>query len=67
MVEIDGDEDFDYDGDIDDETDEMAIHNRRAEKDTTPSREYILRSRTFEENRKAHQSIQDMPDSSIHA
>ncbi|CAG9533667.1 unnamed protein product [Cercopithifilaria johnstoni] len=61
--EIDGDENFDYDGDIDDDADEMAIHNRRAEKDTTPSREYISRSKTFEENRKAHQSIQDVPDS----
>ncbi|KAL3990554.1 Aspartyl/Asparaginyl beta-hydroxylase family protein [Acanthocheilonema viteae] len=61
--EIDGDENLDYDGDIDDDADEMAIHNRRAEKDTTPSREYISRSRTFEENRKAHQSIQNMPDS----
>ncbi|VBB26659.1 unnamed protein product, partial [Acanthocheilonema viteae] len=60
---IDGDENLDYDGDIDDDADEMAIHNRRAEKDTTPSREYISRSRTFEENRKAHQSIQNMPDS----
>ncbi|EJW73454.1 hypothetical protein WUBG_15638 [Wuchereria bancrofti] len=41
----------------------MAIHNRRAEKDTTPSREYISRSRTFEENRKAHKPVQDVPDS----
>uniref|UniRef100_A0A0R3RSC5 Asp_Arg_Hydrox domain-containing protein n=1 Tax=Elaeophora elaphi TaxID=1147741 RepID=A0A0R3RSC5_9BILA len=61
--EIDDDENLDYDGDIDDGEDEMAIHNRRAEKDTTPSREYTPRSRTFEENRKAHQSIQNVPDS----
>ncbi|VDK68106.1 unnamed protein product [Onchocerca ochengi] len=61
--EFDGDENFDFDGDIDDDADEMAIHNRRAEKDTTPSREYISRSKTFEENRKAHQAIQDVPDS----
>uniref|UniRef100_A0A1I7VPL1 TPR_REGION domain-containing protein n=1 Tax=Loa loa TaxID=7209 RepID=A0A1I7VPL1_LOALO len=61
--EIDSDENLDYDGDIDDDADEMAIHNRRTEKDTTPSREYISRSRTFEENRKAHQGIQDAPDS----
>ncbi|VDM20632.1 unnamed protein product [Wuchereria bancrofti] len=61
--EIDGDENLDYDGDIDNDADEMAIHNRRAEKDTTPSREYISRSRTFEENRKAHKPVQDVPDS----
>ncbi|KAK6112788.1 Aspartyl/Asparaginyl beta-hydroxylase family protein [Brugia pahangi] len=61
--EIDGDENFDYDGDIDNDADEMAIHNRRAEKDTTPSREYISRSRIFEENRKAHKPVQDVPDS----
>ncbi|OZC09010.1 hypothetical protein X798_03940 [Onchocerca flexuosa] len=65
FVEFDGDENFDFDGDIDDDADEMAIHNRRAEKDTTPSREYISRSKTVEENRKAHQAIQDVPDSSI--
>lgn len=64
MIEIDSDENFDYDGDIDDDADEMAIHNRRAEKDTTPSREYISRPKIFEENRKAHQSIQDVPNSS---
>ncbi|KAM3727269.1 Aspartyl/asparaginyl beta-hydroxylase [Dirofilaria immitis] len=61
--EIDSDENIDFDGDIDDDVDEMAIHNRRAEKDTTPSREYTSRSKTFEGNRKAHQTIQDVPDS----
>ncbi|VDK37271.1 unnamed protein product [Gongylonema pulchrum] len=63
-LEIDSDEKWDFDGDIDEDADEVAAQNRRADRDTTPSREYISQSRTFDENRKAHQPMQDVHDSS---
>lgn len=56
---IEDDENIDYDGEIEDNGDEMANHNRRFEKDTTPSKANVIYSKVSDEIRRFHQGIND--------